>query len=169
MGVQSEGELGGVLKSVFQPSSKADFQWKESGTLGPGIVQVFDYHVSRENSAFVLARDVTGDQEVITSFHGEIFIDSATHSVRRVTMVADDLPKTFFIQDSSVAVDYDYIGIDGHDFLLPVGAQVRLRQRGHRVMLNEIEFRDYRRFGSKVKITPVPQSTPTRTAIHLQR
>jgi VWFA-related protein len=167
MGVQSEGELGGVLKSVFQPSSKTDFQWKESGTLGPGIVQVFDYRVSREHSAFVLARGVTGDQEVITSFHGEIFIDNATHSVRRVTMVADDLPKTFFIQDSSVAVDYDYIGIDGHDFLLPVGAQVRLRQRGHRVMLNEIEFRDYRRFGSKVKITPVPQSTSTRTTIHV--
>ena len=158
MGVESEGELGGVLKSVFQPSSKTDFLWKESGTLGPGIVQVFDYRVSRENSAFVLAKDVTGDQEVTTSFHGEVFIDNATHSVRRVTMVADDLPKKFFIQDSSVTVDYDYIGIDGHDFLLPVGAQVRLRQHGRRVMLNEIQFRDYRRFGSKVKITPAPPS-----------
>lgn len=124
--------------------------------MGSGIVQVFDYNVARENSAFVLAKDIAGDEQVTTGFHGQVFIDSATHSVRRVTMVADDLPKNFIIQESSVTVDYDYIGIDGHDFLLPVGAQVRLKQHGRRVMLNEIQFRDYRRFGSKVKVTSAP-------------
>ena len=51
-GTQSTGEFGGVLDAVFEPSAKADFQWKETDTLGNGTVQVFDYHVAKENSSF---------------------------------------------------------------------------------------------------------------------
>ena len=69
-------------------------------------------------------------------------------------MVADDLPKTFFIQAASVSVDYDYVAINGHDFLLPVSAQIGLRQRDRNAMLNEIQFRDYRHFASTAKISP---------------
>jgi VWFA-related protein len=157
IGALSEGELGGILKAVFEPSSKADFQWKERGMLGNGAVDVFDYQVLRENSALLLERSIGSNQAITPGLHGQIFIDSATHGIRRLTMVADDLPKTFFIRATSVSVDYDYIGIGGHDFLLPIRAQVGLKQRGHKAMLNEIEFRDYRRFGSKVKITPLTQ------------
>jgi hypothetical protein len=89
--------------------------------------------------------------------HGQIFIDSATHDIRRIIEVADSLPKTFFIEATSISVDYDYIAINGHDFLLPVKAQVGLKERGREAMLNEIEFRGYRRFGSKTRITPLGQ------------
>jgi hypothetical protein len=64
-------------------------------------------------------------------------------------MVADDLPKKFFIQAASVSVDY--IAINGHDFVLPVAAQVGLRQRGRKAMLNEIRFCDYRHLASTAK------------------
>jgi hypothetical protein len=33
-GSQSAGEFGEVLKAIFQPSSKADFKWKEAQLLG---------------------------------------------------------------------------------------------------------------------------------------
>ena len=90
--------------------------------------------------------------------HGQIFIDSATHDIRRIIEVADSLPKNFFIEATSISVDYDYIAINSHDFLLPVKAQVGLKERGRKAMLNEIEFRDYRRFGSKTRITPLGQT-----------
>lgn len=157
LGALSEGELGGILKVVFAPSSKADFHWKERGVLGNAPVEVFDYRVLRENSTFLLAKGAGMSQAFMAGLHGQIFIDHATHGIRRLTMIADDLPVTFFIQATSVNVDYDYIGINGHDFLLPIRAEVDLQQRGKKAMLNEIEFRDYRRFGSKVKIMPVPQ------------
>ena len=91
-------------------------------------------------------------QQATVGFHGQIFIENAARSVRRITMVADDLPSKFPIQAASIAVDYDYVAINNHDYLLPIDGQVRLRLGRREAVLNEIEFRNYRRFGSTVKI-----------------
>ena len=102
----------------------------------------------------------TDDRELIVGFHGQIFIDSATRSVRRVTLQADDLPETFSTHASRMSVDYDYVAINGHDYLVPVSAQMRLAIGKHQQILNTIEFRNYRRFGSNMRIlgyTPVDE------------
>lgn len=55
-------------------------------------------------------------------------------------------------------MDYDYVAINGHDYLLPVSAEMRLLIGRHLAVLNTIEFRNYRRFGSNMRIlgfTPV--------------
>lgn len=153
----SAGEFGGVLSSVFSPAAKADFQWKETDSLGAGTVQVFRYRVEKINSSFAVVG--MNDLEVMAAFHGLVFIDSATHNVRRITMVADGLPADFPTHSTSLAVDYDYVSINGHDFLLPISGEMSLRQGRHEDILNTIEFRDYRKFGSNVRIvegfTPV--------------
>jgi hypothetical protein len=86
------------------------------------------------------------------SFHGKAFIDTATRSVRRITLVADDLPKDFPTHATAITVDYDYVVINSHDYLMPISAEVSLLEGRHEAVLNTIEFRDYRRFGSNVKI-----------------
>jgi VWFA-related protein len=147
-GMISYGEFGGVLKSVFQPSSRADFQWKSTGTLAGATVQIFDYKVARENSTFYVGPAL---HQVVAGFHGQIFIDTATRSVRRITMIADKMDK-FPLDATSVSVDYDFILINNHDYLLPVGGQVSTRLGRSQAVLNQIEFRDYRRFGSNARI-----------------
>jgi hypothetical protein len=149
-GPKSTGEFGGVLGAVFELSAKAEFKWKETDTLGNGTVQVFDYRVRKENSAFSVAGS-NGLQPTV-SFHGKAFIDTATRSVRRITLIADDLPKDIPTQASAITVDYDYVSINAHDYLMPISAEVSLIQGRHDAMLNTIAFRDYRRFGSNVKI-----------------
>lgn len=153
----SAGELGGVLNSVFAPKAKAEFEWKETDSLGSGTVQVFSYSVARSNSQFSVVG--MNDQQVMVAFHGLVFIDSSTRNVRRVSMVADDLPRDFPTHSTSLTVDYDYVSINSHDYLMPVSAEMRLRQGRHEDILNTIQFRDYRRFGSNVRIvggfTPV--------------
>jgi VWFA-related protein len=144
----SHGEFGAMLKMVFAPSSKADFHWSGTAALRDGAVQVFDYRVAREHSGFYLSG--SGVQATV-GFHGQIFVDSATRDVRRITAIADDVPRTLPIFAASMRVDYDYIAINNHDYLLPIGGQVSLRQ-GRQAILNEIEFRNYRRFGSTVKM-----------------
>ena len=149
-GAMSAGEFGGVLEGVFRPSSKADFQWKEAGVLGDGTVQVFDYRVDRANSIL----DIGAGTTVFVGCHGQVFIDAATRGVRRITMVADDVPKDFPIRATSVSVDYDYVAINNHDYLLPVGAEIDVTHGhgSHEADLNEIKFRNFRRFGSNVRI-----------------
>ena len=80
--------------------------------------------MARENSSFDIY--LGNLQQATVGFHGQIFIESTTHNVRRITMVADDLPSKFPIQAASISVDYDYIVINNHDYLLPIDAQVRL-------------------------------------------
>ena len=146
----SGGELGGVLKAVFAPSAKADFNWKETDALGSGTVQVFDYHVAKSNSMYSVVG--SNNRELIVAFHGQVYIDSATRNVRRISLEAEGLPKDFPTQESVMGVDYDYVVINGHDYLMPISAEVRVRQSHHQAMLNTIEFRDYKKYGSAMKI-----------------
>jgi hypothetical protein len=149
-GMTSAGEFGFALSGLFRPASKADFEWKKTGILGDEKVQVFDYRVARENSTFNLR---IGTNLVISvAYHGQVIIDSATRNVRRITQVADDVPKKWPIHATSISVDYDYVMINKHDYLLPVGAEIMLRRGQSETYLNEIEFRNFRRFGSNVRI-----------------
>ena len=153
-GISSAGVFGSVISGLFRPSSKAEIEWKETGVLGDGTVQVFSYRVAQENSNLNLR---VGPMEVITvGYHGLVYIDSATHSVRRITEVADGVPKKYPIHATSVSADYDYVSIGGHDYLMPVGAQVILKKGHHETDLNEIGFRDFHRFGSTTKILTSP-------------
>ncbi|WP_058186313.1 VWA domain-containing protein [Terracidiphilus gabretensis] len=148
-GAVSTGEFGGVLKSIFGEKSKAELVWKETDQLNDQPVQVFNYKVAKENSSFGVVD--TDNHEVMAAFHGQVFIDSVTRRVRRVTLIADEMPPTFKTRATSIGVDYDYVSINSHDYLLPVSAQMRL-VKGHAAVMNTMEFRDYKRFGSSMRI-----------------
>jgi VWFA-related protein len=155
IGAVSFGEFGGALEGVFRTASKTDFHWKGTGALGDGTVQVFDYRVARTNSSFSVGAQTT----TVVGYHGQVFIDSATRGARRITMVADDIPKSSRLYATSVSVDYDYVAINNHDYLLPVAAQVEVSHDRRETDLNRIEFRNFHRFGSTTRILPDYQET----------
>lgn len=146
----STGEFGGVLRAVFSDSAKAQFTWKETDALNTGTVQVFDYSVDQKNSMFSVFG--SNSRQILAAFHGQVFIDSTTREVRRVTLIADNLPKDFPTHATRIDVDYDYVAINDHDYLVPVSAEMRLTQGKHEAVLNTMEFRGYRRYGSNMKI-----------------
>ncbi len=148
-GPLSRGEFGGVLMAVFSPSSKADFEYKETDALGTGTVYVLSYRVAQKNSMFSLGDN---NQQMNVAFHGLVYIDSATRSVRRITLEADGVPQNFTMHSTSISVDYDYVAIGIHDYLVPIRASVSLTQGKREAVLNEIEFRDYRRYASQTKL-----------------
>jgi VWFA-related protein len=149
-GTLSQGEFGGVLKSIFQDSSKADFKWQEAAAIGSETVQVLSYHITHENSTWALQGD--NNWKEYPAFHGLVYIDAATKGVRRLTMVADNLPERFSIHSALMTVDYDYIAIGTHDYLMPIRASVSLTKGKREAVLNDMEFRNYRRYGSATKI-----------------
>lgn len=148
-GPLSRGEFGGVLMAVFSPSSKTDFEYKETDALGTGTVYVLSYKVAQNNSMFSLGDN---NRQMNVAFHGLVYIDSATRSVRRVTLEADGVPQNFTMHSTSITVDYDYVAIGTHDYLVPIRASVSLTQGKREAVLNEIEFRDYRRYASQTKL-----------------
>ena len=152
----SVGEFGGMFQVVFEPSAKAKFTWKESDVLDGQPVQVFAFQVAATNSSF----DLTGlnNRQHAVGFHGLVYLDPATRSIRRITIDADDIPDILQIHASSISVDYGWISINGHDYLLPMRGAVSLREGKHQAVLNEFEFRNYRRFGSQIHILTKEES-----------
>ena len=146
----SLGEFGSLLNMVFDPKSNADFHWKETAGLGDGTVQVFEYRVPRQNNSMLLR---SNDKRVYAGFHGLAYLDSATKGIRRITMEADDIPPDFSIHFASVSVDYDYVSIGGHEYLMPMRGSIRLKRGRRETDLNQVVFQDYRRYASQAKIT----------------
>jgi len=148
----SVGEFGALLNLVFDPASKTQFEWKEAGTLGDGTgaLQILTYRVARENATIDLNEG--GNHTIGVGFHGLVYIDAATSGVRRITLEADDLPRDFSMHAVAMTVDYDYVAISGRDYLLPVHSTVTLQRHRRQIEMNEIAFRNYRRFASRAKI-----------------
>ena len=158
-GMSGAGTFGTVIRGLFRPAAKAEISWLETDALGDGTVQVFKYRVAKENSNLVLRGGP--NQVVFVGFHGMVYIDSATHGVRRITQIADEVPKNYPIHEALVSADYDYVSISGQQYLLPIGAQIILRESSNktRLELNQIRFRDFHRFRSTSRIlssTPIP-------------
>jgi len=145
----SVGEFGGMLNEVFQQSSKAEFQWKETGALENGTVQVFSYRVARTNATLSLN---DGNHRIGVGFHGLVYIDSATNGVRRITLEADDLPRNFSMHAAAMTVDYGFAAIGTRDCLLPQRATVSVTRGRNDIELNEIAFRNYRRYAAQTRI-----------------
>jgi len=150
-GTLSSGEFGVLLKAVFHPSAKAEFKWKEKVAIDNPPVHVFSYRVDVHNSKYLLI--ATGSsQQLITGFHGLVYIDAATFGVRRISLIADGIPVKFPLRESEIMVDYDYVAIGDHDYLVPVQADVRTRQGKRYLIKNELEFRDYKKYGAASSI-----------------
>jgi VWFA-related protein len=157
-GISDVGIFGGLIRGLFRPAAKAEISWLETDALGDRTVQVFKYRVAKENSNLVLRAGPM--QVVVVGYHGMVYIDSATHGVRRILQIADDVPKNYPIHGSLISADYDYASISDQEYLLPKGAQIVLRRSSNKnkLELNQIRFRDFHLFRSTARIL---SSTPT--------
>jgi hypothetical protein len=148
--MHSAGEFGAMFQIVFNPSAKAVFTWKQAAFIDGQPVQVFAVKVARANSNFDLSD--RGGSASQAGFHGLVYLDPATLSVRRISIDADDIPPAQPIRASSISIDYSWVSMQDNEFLLPVRGAVSLQEaRGHPV-LNDFEFRGYRRFGSQSRV-----------------
>jgi hypothetical protein len=65
--------------------------------------------------------------------------------VLRLTASADDIPKDSVILQSSVEVDYDFVNVAGHTYLLPSRSEAHM-ERSYRQIANVVTFVDYKKF-----------------------
>ena len=151
------GEFGSLRLGVFDPSSAAEFQWKESSTILKRRAAVYTYRIARARSHYMVGyRADTGKLvSVAAAYHGEVALDSETSMVLRLTAAADDIPKESGIIASSVEVDYDFIDVAGHSYLLPARSDARM-ERSSRQIANTVTFAGYRKFEADATMTFPP-------------
>ena len=149
-GGRLEGAFGGVQQIVFDAKSDAKFDWQQRGRLDGAEVEVFKFNVDEQHSDFAVTAQP--DLSRLVPFHGQVFIDAATRGVRRITIVAEGIPAKWPLHATSLSIDYDYVTMNDHDYLMPGRGEMRMQLGKREKVFHEIEFRDYHRFGSQLRI-----------------
>jgi len=159
-GATSTGEFGTMLKQISEPATEAQFHWERWAKLRGRITHVYSYRVAQSRSNWHVSWQ--RQQEVVPAYKGLIYIDRDVPTVLRVTLEAENMPVSFPIQEARSMLDYDYTEISGNQFLLPLRAEMRMRE-GKFLIKNQSEFRSYRKFGAESAITfdvsdaPIPE------------
>jgi hypothetical protein len=143
-GASSSGEFGSVMKGIFAPETAATFNWQTWFTLRGRPMHVYAYHVSVARSDYhVIVPQLSKD--LVTAYHGLIFIDDHRHFIHRITLHADGIPPGFPLQDVSLMLDYEYTRIGDADYLLPLNFELRSRE-GEIQIKNDVNYTEYRKF-----------------------
>jgi hypothetical protein len=152
-GAISTGEFGSMMRSIFEPKSQAEFNWDHWGTLRGRKMAVFNFFIDSGHSSYTISYSAgPGDeQHIITAYRGLVYADENTGEIDRIKFIAVDIPKSFPVSETSEILDYDQVNINGQPYICPMLAQLYMTA-GRQKSKNEIEFRNYRKFGTESNI-----------------
>jgi hypothetical protein len=153
-GAVSTGEFGSLMREIFEPKSEAEFGWDHWGTLRGRRMAVFNYFIDsgHSNWSITYGFNKNDDQRIITAYRGLVYADPNTGEISRIKFVAVDIPKSFPVRDTTEILDYDLVEISGQKYVAPLMAQLYMHA-GRESAKNEIEFRNYKKFGTESSIT----------------
>lgn len=162
-GAVSTGEFGSLMREIFDPKSAAEFGWDHWGTLRGRRMAVFSYAIDSGHSAWSIDYSAgPGDsQRIITAYKGLVYADENTGEISRIKFVAVDIPRSFPVSAATEILDYDLVSINGQQYVCPLVAKLYMTA-GSQKSRNEIEFRNYRKFGteSTIQYDMNPQAPP---------
>lgn len=147
-GLENIGEFGGMLETIFDPGSQAEFHWESWKTAQSRPAAVYSYSVEKAHSFYMLSFDPGGYvHRQVVGYHGMVEVDRETCGVLRLTYQADSIPRDFPMQFASTGVDYEFVEVAGKQYLLPARAEIQTETDGIRSR-NISEFKDYRKFST---------------------
>jgi len=152
-GAISTGEFGSLMREIFEPRSQAEFGWDHWATLRGRRMAVFNYFIDSGHSSWSITYSAgPGDeQRIITAYKGLVYADENTGEIDRIKFVAVDIPKSFPVTEATEILDYDAVNISGQQYVVPLVARLNMRA-DRQSSKNEIEFRNYRKFGTEFSI-----------------
>jgi hypothetical protein len=153
-GATSTGEFGSLMRGIFEPRSAAEFGWDHWATLRGRRMAVFNYFIDSGHSdwSITYGDSPSDSQRIVTAYRGLVYADAETGEISRIKFVAVDIPKGFPVQETTEILDYDLAEISGQKYVCPLAAQLWMRASRESTH-NEIEFRNYRKFGTESSIT----------------
>ena len=152
-GTVTRGEFGTRLKEIFDPKSQATFDWERWATLRGKRMHVFRYAITQERSEYSVQYQTS---VTVPAYGGLVYIDKDTLAVMRVTQEVNQMPVGFPINSILAILDYDFIKVADNQFVLPLKASTIARM-SKVLFKNDVEFRNYNRFGAEATITFTPE------------
>jgi hypothetical protein len=91
------------------------------GASGP--LERYDFHVPRALSGYTIR---VGDRSGVAGYHGSFWAEKQTLDVRRLEVIAEEIPADLGVTAASDRVDYARVPIGTGEFLLPVASELRM-------------------------------------------
>ncbi|HEY1900929.1 MAG TPA: hypothetical protein VGG56_00735 [Terracidiphilus sp.] len=177
-GLVTSGEFGPALSSVVADALKGKITWKRWEQDGGTKVAVFKIEVPTDKSNYYVKfccvpNGFTSagqpDMQVFNeraSYHGEIAFNPADGSIQRLVIEAEMPPKGL-VPNAGIAIEYGAVEIGGKSYVCPtksasvlqahIAIQQGMTSSTHyqgdaKTYLNDVEFTQYRRFGTETRI-----------------
>jgi len=154
-GASSSGvEYISALADVFKPESKTEFRMVDTDVIQGKRTVVYEYVVKRDDSQLTLSLADTGAKATVGS-RGRVWIDRELDRVLRFEQIATEIPPDFPITAASSLIDYDWVTINEHKYLLPSHTEILLTTVNPKFVLqsrNDVRFRNYQKFGAELKV-----------------
>jgi hypothetical protein len=187
-GLVTSGEFGPILTTVLADALKGTITWARWEQRENAKTAVFHYAVPDQKSNYYVKfccimngfrSDQTPDLQLFNEragYHGEIAFDPADGSIQRVTLEAE-MPPTCMVPHAGIVIEYSSVEIGGKNYTCPArsvsllqahtavpqGAFSRANYQGTpKTYLNEVEFAQYRRFGSETRILSGDNDPPAK-------
>jgi hypothetical protein len=152
-GTVTRGEFGTRLKEIFDTDSDGRFEWERWATLRGKRMHVFRYSIPLERSHYSVQY---GPSVTVPGYGGLIYIDLESLAVMRITQEVNTMPAGFPINSILAILDYDFTKVADNTFVLPLKASTIARM-SRQLFKNDVEFRNYNRFGAEATITFTPE------------
>jgi hypothetical protein len=123
----------------------AVFEDRGETQLGGRPALRYDFRVSRSTNSHWLR---VNDREAAVGFHGSFYADPGTLYVRRVEVVAEDIPADLGVTRAETTVDYGRVQIGDETFLLPMESNSMMAMPDE-VSRNWMRFSSCRRFAGE--------------------
>lgn len=184
-GLSSWGEFGPILKVVLGDSIKGKLSWARWEQENGKPTAVFQFAVDRPishygmsycceartehtNAGYMLVKNPVNLRQI--GYHGYLEADPETGAILRITIEADLKPEDF-VQRASMMVEFGPVKIGDSTYVCPTRSvsisvsRTEFESHGavestNRLLLNNVEFTDYHRFGSEsTLITAIPANS----------
>ena len=173
-GATSSGvEYISALADIFKPESQSEFRMVDTDVIQGRRTIVYEYVVRKEHSQLTLTVGDTGASTVAGS-QGRMWIDRELDRVLRFEQIATEIPTGFPITAASSLIDYGWVNINDHNYLLPSHSEILMTTVQPKFALqsrNDVRFRSYQKFGAELKVVdevgeddePTNRATPPKT------
>ena len=139
---------------IFRPESQTEFKMVDTDVLQGRRTIVYEYAVKQEQSRLTLIDGETNASAVVAS-RGRLWIDRELDRVLRFEQIATEIPNGFPITSASTLIDYDWVTINEHKYLLPSHSEILMTSVKRQAVLqsrNDVRFRSYQKFGAELKV-----------------
>jgi len=146
-GTFGNGNFALHARSVFLGRvATFEYRGQELYTGAPGPLERYDFHVPRLVSGYTIRME---ERSGIAGYHGSFWADKQTLDVRRLEVIAEEIPPELGIQAASDRVDYARLRIGTGDFLLPVESELKMADKFNIESQNRVHFTNCRQYSGE--------------------